>query len=315
MSKYLLLLLPVLLMSVSPLKAQSDGEVVQAQPRIMVVPFAKEGEDIREVLESDIIRRVALTKVKEAFDREGFTTVDFLGKLKASQVDQVMTTDARTDLKKQIIEQSGADIYVDVEVEPVRTSGGNSVRLILTAYDAFTGSSLANKTSASPMFYTEDYGKLVEKAMSSENKDAVDSGAGKETVLEAFLAVMQSKFNGIVVNGRPVRLEFNLSPNAMYDMDSPVGDDYLPLSVLIEEWAGQAAYKNNYSVSGITSTAVIIDQLFIPLRDENDRNYTPSLFSIEVLKYFNRLKLSDDPDTRIRVKRVIRGGSIIITFQ
>ena len=55
----------------------------KVQPKIMVIPFTKEGEDIRTILEDDINKRIAITKIKEAFDERGFTTVDFTAKLKA----------------------------------------------------------------------------------------------------------------------------------------------------------------------------------------------------------------------------------------
>lgn len=42
-------------------QAQETGTV---QPKIMVVPFTKEGEDIRTILEEDVNKRIVLTKSK-----------------------------------------------------------------------------------------------------------------------------------------------------------------------------------------------------------------------------------------------------------
>lgn len=53
------------------------------KPKIMVIPYTAEGEDIRTVLENDVNKRIALTKIKEAFDQRGYTTVDFFAKVKA----------------------------------------------------------------------------------------------------------------------------------------------------------------------------------------------------------------------------------------
>ena len=55
------------------------------QPKIMVIPYTKEGEDIRTVLEADENKRIVLTKIKEAFDERGVTTIDFIAKLKAME--------------------------------------------------------------------------------------------------------------------------------------------------------------------------------------------------------------------------------------
>jgi len=283
--------------------------VNQVQPMIIVVPYAKEGENIRQVLEADVARRVALTKVKEAFDARGFSTVDFVGKLKATQVDQAMTGETETDVKKQIIEASGADIYVEVEVEPSATPTGNSVRLILTAYDAFTAVSLANKTSSSPKHYIEDYGKLVEKAM------AVQEKAQGPVMLEDFLNVMQSKFTNIVENGRSIKIQFNLSQDAEYDFDAEIGSDALLLSDVLETWIGENAFKNYYTSPKITSTTTLFDEVRIPLRDEGGKNFTPAKFATKILQFCNKLTLSESPATRLKVKRDVKGGTIFITFQ
>ena len=55
------------------LQQPKQPEVKTIQPRIMVIPYTKEGEDIRTVLEDDINKRIALSRIKEAFDRRGFT--------------------------------------------------------------------------------------------------------------------------------------------------------------------------------------------------------------------------------------------------
>ena len=54
------------------------------QPKIMVIPYTKEGEDIRTVLEEDSNKRIALSKIKEAFDERGVSTIDFVARLKAA---------------------------------------------------------------------------------------------------------------------------------------------------------------------------------------------------------------------------------------
>ena len=59
-----------ILLNVFKLDAQDSlkSNVVTVQPKVMVIPFTKEGQDIRTILEADINKRVALTKVKEKFD-------------------------------------------------------------------------------------------------------------------------------------------------------------------------------------------------------------------------------------------------------
>ena len=167
-----------------------SGQVITVQPKIMVIPYTKQGEDLRTIIENDANKRIAITKIKEAFDTRGFTTVDFIAKLKSAKDNNVFTSDNQTDIKTQIIQMSGADIYVQAEVIAEKGQTGSSVKLILTAYEVSTGNSLSNKVGESGRFYTEDYNKLASKAV--------------ESCVEDFLNIMQSKFNDIVNNGKSI---------------------------------------------------------------------------------------------------------------
>ena len=141
------------------------AQVQTVQPKIMVIPYVKQGEDIRNILEEDVNKRIALIKIKEAFDSRGFTTVDFMAKLKASNDNAIFTSDNQTDLKSMIIQSSGADVYVEAEIDILFSASGNAVKTIVTAYEISTGNSLANKVGESGKFYTDDIGKLASKAI------------------------------------------------------------------------------------------------------------------------------------------------------
>ena len=98
----------------------------------MVIPYTKEGEDLRTILESNILLRIAVTKVKEGFDQRGFTTVDFIGKLKAAKDNGVFTSENQSEINPLIIAMSGCDVYVVVEISNQTDPSGNSASVILT---------------------------------------------------------------------------------------------------------------------------------------------------------------------------------------
>jgi len=272
----------------------NGGQVVTVQPKIMVIPYTKEGEDIRNILESDVNRRIAITKIKEAFDSRGFTTVDFTAKLKAAKDNNVFTSDNQSDLKSQIIQMSGADVYVQAEVNVQKGQSGNSVTLILTAYEASTGNSLSNKVGESGKFYTEDIGKLASKAV--------------ESVAEDFLNVMQTKFTDIVNNGKSVIVDISFDSGSQYKMSSEIGPDGLPLSDQVEMWMEKTAFKNNYHIQGTTELKMIFDDVRIPLKDQaTGNNYNPNKFALEVFKFFKGLGLQPAKD--------IKSSTIYITIK
>lgn len=273
-----------------PLLAQ---ETVTVQPRIMVVPYVKQGEDIRMVLEADVNKRIVMAKIREAFDTRGFTTVDFIARLKALSTTSGLAMDNQADLKSMIVQQSGADVYVDAEMDVLLSSSGNSVKVIVTAYDVSTGNSLSNKIGDSGKFYTDDIGRLASKAI--------------ESCADEFLNTMQTKFNDIVQNGRSVSVTIGFDAASALSMSSEIGNDGLTLADEIELWMSENAYKNNYHVQGTTDKQMIFDDVRIPLKDKNGNNYNINKFGLEFLKFARKHGL--------KIQRDISNNSLVVTIK
>ena len=282
----------MVLMSLLPALSTLAQNTVQ--PKIMVIPYVKQSEDLRTVLENDVNKRIAITKIKEAFDNRGFTTVDFAAKLKATTTDAAMTSKNQTDLKTMIVQQSGADIYVEAEVDVLMSSSGNSVKIIVTGYECSTGNSLANKVGESGKFYTDDIGKLASKSI--------------ETIAEDFLNTLQMKFTDIITNGKSILVIFGFADDSQLFMSSEVGSQGLQLSDEIELWMEEHAYKNNYHIQGTTDRQMIFDDVRIPLKDPTTgNNYNPNKFALDIFKFMRSLG--------IQIQRDIKGSTIYITIK
>ena len=253
-------------------------------PKIMVIPFTKDGEDLRTILDEDINSRIAITKIKEGFDSRGFTTVDFVGKLKIAKDNQVFTSDNQTDIKSKIIEMSGCDVYVVAEVDTKKDNTGASASIIISSYDTSTGNSLSNKVSNSGKFETDDIGRLVSKAV--------------DKCMEEFIATMNMKFADIQKNGRSVLVDFSFSENSSYNMTSEIGNDKLALSDVLEEWFSTNSFNNNYHIQGTTNLKMIFDDVKIPIKDKNQNNYTTNNFALEIFK--NLKTLGFEPSKEIK---------------
>ena len=274
------------------------GNLIAAtQPKIMVIPYTKQGEDIRTVLESNENNRIVLTKIKEAFDERGYTTIDFTAKLKAIESGNTFNIDNQSDIKSQIIDMSGADIYVEAEItclqNYIQGKTESRVKIILTAYDSSTGASLSNKIGESGIFYTSDIAKLGMKAISSCADD--------------FLRVMQEKFTAIEEDGRSAMVQIGLSENSNWTLESEVGSEGLILSDEIELWVEEHAYNGDYHVQGVTGTKMIIDDYRLPPMDqESGKAYTLTRLGMDFLKFFRKLGIS--------ISRSTRGNTLYITI-
>lgn len=275
------------------------GIIVQAQtsvtvqPKIMVVPYVTEGVDIRQTIENDPNIRVVMSKIREAFDKRGFTTVDFEAKLKAQSANNALSQGSQGDLKTMIIQGSGADIFVEAEYVPTFSSSGNSVKIIMKAVDVSTGAALASKDTYFGPKYTEDMGLLA--------------GIAMEKVADEFLSTIQMKFNDIVANGRSINIDFKIGATSSITMNTDVGSDALPLSDVLEMWMGEHAYQNNYHIQGTTDLEMIFDDVRIPLKDERGNNYNINKFGLEVLKFTRTLGL--------KINRQIKNNTLVITIE
>ena len=287
-------LLYFLALVTSSIMAQSG-----TQPKIMVIPYTKQGEDIRTILEADENKRIVLTKIKEAFDERGYSTVDFVAKLKAIESGNTFNIDNQSDIKSQIIDMSGADIYVEAEItclqNPVMSQGNpeSRVKIIVTAYDASTGTSLSNKIGESGTFYTNDIAKLGMKAISSCADD--------------FLRIMQEKFTSMAENGKSAMIQLGLSETSDIDFEKEIGSDGLQLKDQIELWVEEHAYNGDYHIQGSTKTKMIIDDMKLPPVDPSTgKAYSLSKLSMDFLKFFRNLN--------IPISRSTRGNTLYITI-
>ena len=254
------------------------AQTATIQPKIMVIPYTKQGEDITQVIENDVDKRIVLAKIREAFDSRGFTTVDFAAKLKSLSRTSGLSQDSQSDLKSMIIQQSGADIYVEAEMDIVLSSTGNSVKTILTAYDISTGGSLSNKVGESGKFYTDE-----------------------------FLDIIQVKFTDIVNNGRSINVDFSFEQTSAISMSTEIGNEGLTLSDQLELWMSEHAYKNNYHIQGATAKRMIFDDVRIPLKDTNGNNYNINKFGLAFLKFARSLGL--------QITRSTANNTLVITFK
>jgi len=268
-------------------------DVKTIQPRIMVIPYTKEGEDIRTILEDDVNKRIVISKIKEAFDRRGFTTVDFTARLKSAMGNAVFMGANKSDLKAQIIEMSGADIYVEAEIVLNSSAYANNLRVLLQAYEATSGNSLSNITGES---------RLVSNDVATLGTRAI------ENCIEEFLNTMNSKFTDIVNDGKTVLVIIGFDANSEHDMSSPVGTNGLLLSDAIELWMEENSYKNYYHLQGATDTQMIFDDVRIPLRDPStNNNYTLSRFGLSFFQYLRSFGLN--------VRRDVQGNTLFVTIQ
>jgi hypothetical protein len=277
-----------------PADSARGGTSKQVQPKIMVIPYTKQGDDIRKVIESDMNRRIAIIKVKEAFDKLGFSTVDFIQVVKGFSNDNAVQSTAQEDLKTRIVQQSRCDIYVEIELATAGGSQDMRATMTATSYLAANATSLANKVATVGPYHDALMEKVVERAAT--------------TALEGLIPTMQEKFDGFVADGVPIRMEISVAQGAAKDLSQPAGPDGDDLSDVIRAWLKKAAYKNNYHVGGVTGKHMAVDEVRIPMFEPGtNMNYDPADFGLELVRYLRTLN--------VKTNRTVVGGVIYVEVQ
>ena len=264
--------------------------------RVIVIPFNKEGQDMRRVYDADSLShlRVAMTKVKNAFDTAQIKTIDLHPILRNLANDRIIVHNQQTSNKGYIIQHAAADIYVEVDAQIVKTNRGNSVTVILSAYDAFSGQSISNGLGHSPKFYTNNYERLSEKALDKFLKD--------------FLQNTKIAFEDLSKNGRSITLNIGLAEATNIDLDTEVGEEGDLLADVIEKWLEENAFKSQFNIQGITATQMIVKEVKIPKLDEATKNnYSPSKFAKALISHLKSLGIDSVRD--------VQGTNIFITIQ
>lgn len=288
MKRFFLILLGLFISSVVM------AQVNTVQPSIMVIPFVPEGADIRKALDVSEDKRQVIAQISGAFADKGFSTKDFYANFKSVSQNTAFMDGAKTDLKSQIIQSSGADIFVEADIVINKGSDGSSVRVVLKACESSTAKVLASKIGDSGKFYTTDYGKLGAKAV--------------QKAMEGFLTTMQQSFNDMIENGRSIVVNISFDEMSDYDTTSEVGEDGFELRDVLELWMEENAYKNYYHIQGTTDKTMIFDEVRIPLKDPTTgRNYNINKFSMSLASFFKKYGM--------QVDRNLNGGTLYITVR
>lgn len=270
----------------------SGLDSVPTQPTLMPIPFTPQGKSTRAAFEENELMRISITKVKEAFDNRGVNTIDFRAKLKQINNNELQESDQKADIKDDLIRMSGADIYIEVEANPNYSDEGNSVTIIMSAYDAFSGESLANKVSTSPKFYTTSFEKLVEKAVDDK--------------IEDFLNTLNSKFQDIRENGRTIVLTIGVGNDQVFDMDTEINSEGVLLSDAIEDFVADNAFKGKYHLQGISTNKIIFDLVKVPIFGDDAKPYRVSKFAVDLRNYLKPYGYD--------AQRDINGQNVVITL-
>lgn len=242
-------------------------------PTIMVVPYKRDGETYASILADDFDRRIAVSKVQDGFESRDVTTVDVEAKLAATMRNAQFGANDADSNDKQLLMNSGADVYVVVDLHKDVNAEGARVSLIMKAYETASGNILASKDA-------------ITRRYATASTDALCSYAIQDNI-PAFLDDICKNFSKQVANGKRVTLQFAIDGASAMMMTDRVGPDNYPLSTLIHQWVRKNAHNGKYHLQGMVDTSVIFDYVMIPPRDADGMAMDAAQFGFQIEAWLN----------------------------
>lgn len=271
-----------------------ENEENMVLPTVMVVPYAKQGENLQSILENDYDRRVAVSSVQNGFEQKHVTTVDLQAKINATRRRQAYDTNAANaeSNDKQLLLTSGADVYVTVDLNKDIQPSGSRVTLILKAYETASGNVLSSKTATPTRRYQTSATDALCKYTVEDN-------------IEAFLQDIMRNFTP-AAGGRVV-MTFSIAGTSATTMNDPMGRQGYSLSNIIRQWVRKNAYMGKYHLQGIVDESMIFDYVTIPPKDEDGLRMDAAQFAFILEQY---LKETEGIECSTRVD----GNNILVTI-
>ena len=279
--------------TVTPPEGPGGTANIAAKPTIIVVPYKKEGESYKAILENDFDKRIAVSEVKKEFENLGIKTIDLQGRLDATnrgmQYDDNIGTAESND--KQMLLSSGADVYVIVDLKKDVSAEGSRVALIMEARETASGTMWASENGWTKRYPTSATDQLCAFAVKDN--------------LPPFLAQIEKNYANpinavlrVAVDGTSAITLFDECDNGERIIDA------------IQDWLDRNAHQGDYHLQGEMAENAIFDYVIIPRQDKNGYKMTTSKFARELRKHLISLGVQLDGATGVRIE----GNTIMLTI-
>lgn len=267
-------------------------------PTLTVIPFTREGENVRTLIERNGMLSHAVSKMTSEFSKNGYRTKDFISMLQKAKNSDLTTDGSQSDAVSMMIQNMSTDIVVVAKVNYIpRPNNQGEVSLELNATEKQTATTLASSTFLSGRYMTTDSVRLADYAISKVKKE--------------FFTTLQNAFFEMARSGRELSVQMVLDKNVEdWDFDQPSPESGEEFKVELEDWLAENAMNGNYDMSR-ASDKIIDLTVRIPIWNESTgRAYTISNFRNAFRKFLNE-RLAGEYQASI----VTLGQGIVVTIK
>lgn len=267
-------------------------------PTIMTIPYVRQGESFRNVLQNKPDLRDAVSKVQNGFRSRGVRTMDFEARLTGGQGMGEYENNAGVaeSNDRQMALAEGTDVYVEVDMNKETVGAGTSVRFILKAYRTESGEVLATKSATFGPLRNYELHKCYDRL--------------EDEVLPDFL---DDICNGIVPEpgsrqpAGSVAMRFAIDGNSATTMDSRFGPNNYALRDIIRQWIRRNAHNADFSTPRIVAEEIIYDYVMMPPVDADGIRMDAAQYAFLLESYLKE-------DMQVECSSRVIGNRILFTI-
>lgn len=238
-------------------------ESTAPRPRIMVVPFKNdESESFENILKNDWELSVAVAEIEKGFQKHNIETKSFKAVTSGTKrmVQFADNANVANSNDRQLVLNSGADVYVEVRLNKQSSGNRNGISIIVDAYETATRDNWGHDNFISIMYDSDNLSQICAKVVSDN--------------LPGFLEQIAKNYN------KPASglIEVNVSDDAMVTLRDRCKNG-LRLSDVIQDWLAENAYNGVYNTKDIVDETAIFDNVQIPRVDKNNKRMNADRFA------------------------------------
>lgn len=250
-----------------------------AKPTIIVVPYAKGGENFQAIMENEnnSDQMIAVGAVEEGLLENDIEIRSLKGVLEGRKRQALYDTRSDTSNEKELLRSSGADVYIEVKMEPHVSSEGTSVSLDMTARQTGTGIEWAKKVGTSNKFKTTNIKRLCQFVV----KDNLPSFVNQ--IIDRYM--------------QPTRITLDIYTNGPSLLDACKSGRRIIDE--IKRWLAKNAHEGDYKAAGTNASYTRFDYIVIPSHDKEGIKMDAGMFLGEMAAFLKTIGVSVDSESII----------------
>ena len=219
--------------------------------------------DYKKALQNDPQLLTGITVIGKMMADRGFPLKLMEQELKSlnqeSAEDALLTSKSGADVAESPVDRlkktSKSDIILQVTWLVNRTGPKYSLTFNLQGIDAYTNKQIAACQGTGTPTFSAELPVLIEESIANH--------------LETFTTQLQNHFEDMFENGREITLRVKKWDDSEFDLESEF--EGTELSDIIEDWVSANTVKGRFNTTDATENFMYLEQVRIPLFDENQR--------------------------------------------